>query len=262
MTTADAQTAALQVRDLDIGIGSRTLVRGLSFAGRPGEFICVLGTNGVGKTLTLHTLAGLRRAPGRIQLCGTALHELSRRQIARRVGLLLQLHDDAFPLTVLETALTGHYPRSAYWQWRDAGQRDAAREALAAVDLAALQSRSITTLSGGERERLALATLLVQDPAVWLLDEPANHLDPQHLLSAFELLRRQTERGRCIVATVHNPVLAARFADAVLLLHGDGRWEFGAAAKLLDATRLEQLYRTPFNRYRSESGRDDVWLPL
>ena len=103
------------------------------------------------------------------------------------------------------------------------------RDALRRCDLSRPgKHAAITTLSGGERERLALATLMVQDPAVWLLDEPLNHLDPQHQVSVMkelEPLRRPA--GRIIVCTLHNPSLAARHASHALLLYGDGTWEFG-----------------------------------
>jgi iron complex transport system ATP-binding protein len=256
----------LQANDLTVTVPGRTLIAGLNFAAAPGRLICVLGTNGVGKTLLLHTLAGLRPpAGGRVTLCGDALNSLPRKTIAQRLGLLLQLQADAFPLSVLETALTGHFPRTGWRGWHSAAHRAAALAALAAVDLAGLAERNVTTLSGGERERLAIATLLVQNPEVWLLDEPANHLDPRHQLAAFELLRRQAEAGRSVVATIHNPALAMRYADAVLLLSGEGRWEFGPTHELLTAAQLERVYATPFHRYTGATPTNPdatVLLPL
>ncbi|MEE4186550.1 MAG: ABC transporter ATP-binding protein [Gammaproteobacteria bacterium] len=256
----------LQCHDLTIEVAGRTLVADLNLTAAPGQLICVLGTNGVGKTLLLHTLAGLRPAGhGTITLCGSPLASLPRKAIAQRLGLLLQLHDDAFPLTVLETALTGHFARTGWRGWHRGAERRAALAALAAVDLAGFEARSITTLSGGERERLAIATLLVQNPQVWLLDEPANHLDPRHQLAAFELLRRQADSGRSVMATVHNPALAMRFADAALLLFGDGSWAFGPATELLTIEQLEKLYDTPFHRYTGATPANPgatVLLPL
>jgi len=257
---------ALQARHLDVAVAGRTLVADLNFVAAPGQLICVLGTNGVGKTLLLHTLAGLRAAArGQITLCGAELDNLPRKTIAQRLGLLLQLHADAFPLTVLETALTGHFAHTGYRGWNRSAHRAAALAALAAVDLSGFEERSITTLSGGERERLAIATLLVQNPQVWLLDEPANHLDPRHQLAVFELLRRQADAGRSVIASVHNPALAMRYADAVLLLFGAGAWKFGATGALLTSEQLERLYATPFHRYTGatpDNPEATVLLPL
>ena len=244
----------LAIADLSVSVASRRLVHQLQLEVEGGTFVCILGTNGVGKTLTLHTLAGLRpAAAGAINVCGDPLQSLSRRELARRLGLLLQIFDDGFPLTVLERALMGRYPHLRLWQWAQDEDRRLAMSALQEFDLAGLEERNVMTLSGGERERLALATLHVQDPAIWLLDEPMNHLDPHHQLDVMQTLQAKAHEGRIVITTVHNPGLAMRFADQVLLLYGEGDWEYGSAADLMEPGRLERLYQTPFAWFRSDS---------
>jgi len=244
----------LQTRALRIDVAGRTLVRDLDLDIPAGCFVCVLGTNGAGKTLTLHTLAGLRGAAGSIRLCGDELQSLSRSEVGRRLGLLLQIHEDAFPLTVLDSVLMGRFPHLGFWQWAGAEDRELARDALRRCDLAGLENRLITTLSGGERERAALATLMVQNPAIWLLDEPMNHLDPHHQIQVLEELAAVAAAGATVITTVHNPALAMRYADHALLLYGDGEWEFGASDALLVPERLERMYRTPFDYYTASRG--------
>jgi len=253
--------SALSCRDLTIRINSRLLVEDLDLTLEPGDFVCMLGPNGVGKTLTLHTLAGLRDPEnGEVVLAGHALHSLSRPDIARRLGLLLQHHEDAFPVTVLETALMGRHSHIGFWQWESPSDLQCARAALADMDLAHLEQRPAGSLSGGERRRLSMATLLVQNPAVLLLDEPMNHLDPLHRFSLLEKLKDLAGRGRTVLASIHDPVLASRYADSVLLLYGDGRWKYGPTHKLLTAEHLGELYGTPFARYSSDD--DNVLLPV
>ena len=110
-------TAHLACHDLDVSVADRKLVANLRLTIAAGSFVCVLGPNGVGKTLTLHTLAGLRpAASGSIELNGEHLAALERRTIAKRLGLLLQVQTDPFPTTVLETALMGRHPRLDFWQ--------------------------------------------------------------------------------------------------------------------------------------------------
>jgi iron complex transport system ATP-binding protein len=248
--------------NLTVTVADRPLVSNLNVNVEAGSFVCVLGTNGVGKTLTLHTLAGLR-APhsGGIRLNGENLTSLPRKEIARRLGLLLQIHDDAFPMTVMDSVLMGRYPHAGFWQWSGSRDREAVIAALHQLDLNGIDNRIITSLSGGERERVALATILVQDPAIWLLDEPTNHLDPHHQLIVLDTLKSLARRQRIIITTVHNPALAMRYADFVLLLFGDGEWEFGPAGQLLEPGRLERMYRTPFDYYQSSAGRRTL-LPV
>ena len=249
--------ACLQTVDLDIEVAGRTLVRKLNLDIQAGALVCVLGTNGAGKTLTLHTLAGLRQAPGSVLLCNTDMATLSRREVARRLGLLLQIHEDAFPLSVMDSALMGRFPKLDFWQWPGRRDQSIVLEALHRFDLDGLEHRMITTLYGGERERVALATLMVQDPAIWLLDEPLNHLDPHHQIAVLSELADVAASGKVVLTTVHNPALAMRYATHALMLYGDGDWEFGEAATLLEPERLERMYQTPFDYYTAQSGAAD-----
>ncbi len=246
----------LTSRALDVTVAGRSLVRALDLEARGGEFIAVLGRNGVGKTLTLHTLAGLR-APtaGRVELDGLGLAAWPGRERARRLSLLPQTTEDPFPSTVFDTALIGRHPHLPFWQWEGAEDFAQARAALAAVGLAGLEARAVESLSGGERRRLAVATLLAQDAAVCLLDEPTNHLDPQHRNEVLALFRARATAGLLVIATLHDATLAARYADRVLLLHGDGRWDFGDAATTLTASQLSELYRVPVEELAARGGR-------
>lgn len=251
-TAALSPRAALSVRALTIQAGERALVSELTLDVQPGEFMAILGRNGSGKTLTLHALAGLG-APvsGEVQLRGTPLRELTRRAIARELGLLMQDREEGLPATVLESVLIGRHPHLKLLQWESATDRKIALTCLERLQLGSFAERSLETLSGGEQRRVAIAALLVQDPRVMLLDEPTNHLDPHHQIAVLELFRGLTRAGRAVVATLHDPTLAARFADRALLLFGDGRWRCGAAAEVLTCKSLGELYLTPILELQS-----------
>lgn len=229
-----------------MGVGARQLVAGLSLEFRAGEFVAILGRNGSGKTLTLHTLAGLRRPQaGEVHLDGVAMETLSRRAVALRLGLLAQDVEESFVMTALEAVLVGRHPHLKLWQWESAEDERIAHAALTAVDLEDFSGRRTDTLSGGELRRVAVAALLAQEPSAFLLDEPSNHLDPAHQLGILGLFRELCNAGKTVIATMHDPTVAARFADRVILLHGDGRWAAGAAMELLTAEKLSELYLAP-----------------
>ncbi len=260
-TMPDTDTPLLEARGLTVTAGRRRLVEDLDLALGPGEALAVLGPNGVGKTLTLQTLAGLRKpAAGEVLVDGRPLAAWPRRTLAQRLGLLPQGTEDPFPATVMEEALIGRHPHLGFWQWESPDDLAIAREALAEVDLAGLESRSLDTLSGGERRRLSVATLLVQDPAVWLVDEPTNHLDPQHRLGVMRLLSARAQAERAVVVTLHDVNLAAGWCDRCLLLFGDGSWELGPAADVLTEEAISRLYHMPVRRVEFE-GRA-LFLPL
>ncbi len=223
---------------------------------RPGEFVALLGRNGSGKTLTLHTLAGLRRPQGGgVYLDGKAMESLSRRAVALRLGLLAQDVEESFVTTALEAVLVGRHPHLKLWEWESTEDERIGLDALAAVDLEGFAGRRTDTLSGGELRRVAVAALLAQEPSVFLLDEPSNHLDPAHLLGMLELFRRLCSGGKTVIATLHDPTVAARFADRAVLLHGDGRWEAGAASQLLTAEKLSELYGAPMLQLEAQGRR-------
>lgn len=238
--------AVLAAKSVAIWGGPQELVSELSIEFAPGEVVAILGRNGSGKTLTLHTLAGLKPPQrGEVSLDGVPLTHLSRRAIARRLGLLMQDLEESFTTSVLEAVLIGRHPHLALWQWESAADEQLARRALANVHLEQFAERNIDTLSGGEQRRVAVATLLAQEPGIFLLDEPTNHLDPQHQLHVLSLFRSLADSGSTVIATLHDPTLAARFADRAVLLFGDGRWRVGVAREVLTSAALSELYLTP-----------------
>ena len=246
----------LRCESLEVGIPGRVLVSELDLTVPRGSFVAVLGTNGAGKSLTLHTLAGLRPASsGMVRIDGRAVDEWTRRELALRLSLLPQASEDPFPSTVLEAVLVGRHPHLGFWEWEGEGDLDIAKAALAAVDLSGFEDRAVESLSGGERRRLAIAGVLAQDPSICLLDEPTNHLDPNHQIDALALFRSRVDRGGTVIATLHDATLAARYADQVLLLFGDGSWIYGDAREALRTDHLARLYRTPVHELAFEGRR-------
>jgi iron complex transport system ATP-binding protein len=246
----------LETRDLSLSIGGKLICKNLNLQIQAGERWGTLGVNGVGKTTLLLALAGMK-APhsGSVFLQGRPLSELTRRNAAQTCGVMFQDSDDAFPASVLETALIGRHPHLRAWEWESAADEAIARAALQAVGLAGLELRATNTLSGGERRRLALATLLTQDPALMLLDEPVNHLDLHHQIDALELLTRQvTQHGKTLLMVLHDVNLAARYCDAVLLLFGDGEVLQGATREVLTLENLTRLYGHPVRSVETAEG--------
>ena len=242
----NAPPPKLACRALSVSVPGRTLVSTLDLSVASGEFLAILGPNGVGKSISMHTLAGLRSPQsGSIELGGADIRTLTRQQIASSLALLPQYTEDIFPATVFDTVMIGRHPHIGRFQWESDLDREIARQSLALVDLADLVDRDVLTLSGGERRRLAVAQVVTQSPAVYLLDEPTNHLDPQHQLDVLRLFAGKTGAGDTVIASLHDVNLAARYADRCLLLYGDGRWETGETAAVLTGDRLSELYGTP-----------------
>jgi iron complex transport system ATP-binding protein len=249
------------VSALDVAIAGRTLCRDLNLRIEPGQCWGILGRNGAGKTTLLHTLAGLRTAErGQIRLKGNDIAQLSRQHIAQSLGLVPQDSHDAFPCTVLETALIGRHPHLGQWAAESPDDFRRAQSALQTVGLRGLETRRIDTLSGGERRRLALATILVQEPDLFLLDEPTNHLDLHHqitLLTHFWNLVKSEQRA--VLMSLHDVNLALRFCDHLILLFDNGATIAGPGRECVSKQLLEELYGHPFTELESAMG--PVYLP-
>lgn len=245
----------LSASGLTVSVNERLLVEDLSLDVAAGEVVAVLGKNGAGKTLTLKTLAALREPDaGEIRLHDRTLAQYGRRELARELALLPQDVEDVFPSTVTETAQIGRHPYLGLLGLETAADRAACRSALSRVGLNALAGRDVQSLSGGERRRVAIAQILCQSPSCYLLDEPLNHLDPQHQLDVLEIFRELANDGAAVLAALHDVNLARRFADRALVLYGDGEWHCGPVADLLVPDTLSRLYGVAMEAVRWRDG--------
>ena len=153
--------------DIRVSVPGRLLVDALNLELHRGELIAVLGQNGAGKTLSLLTLAGLRDADtGTVRIGANDIQTSPRAAVAQQLALLPQDVEDIFPATVIDTVLIGRHPHIGKLRWESAEDYAIANRALDTMGLADLAQRDVLTLSGGERRRLSIAQILVQQPEI------------------------------------------------------------------------------------------------
>ena len=252
----------LSTHDLRIEIGDVVVCRDLCTTFLPGQVWTILGPNGVGKSTLLRTLAGLYQPiAGQVSFDGEPLADIPRRKRARQIGILFQDHADVFPLTVMETVLTGRHPWCSPLQGESALDLERVDQVLGQVGLNGFQDRNLFSLSGGERRRVDLAALAVQDSAVVLLDEPSNHLDPRHQVTLLGGMIDEWRRARrTVVMVLHDINLAVRFSDYLVFLYGDGKASHGLVAEMATEGHFSRLYDQPMGRYQANDR--DLFFPL
>jgi len=203
--------------------------------------ITIAGPNGAGKSTLLGILAGLRSPyGGSCMFAGKEIRQWPKREFARRVAFLPQSVRMEFPFTVEEVVLMGRTPYASGW-FQTPEDRSAAEEAMTTTDTLAFCGRDFRTLSGGEAQRVILASALTQRPEALLLDEPATHLDLRHQLSLYRLLG-ELAKSRLVVAVTHDLNLALQFSDRVMVLE-DGRIAGdGAPADVLNPALIARVF--------------------
>ncbi|MEQ8955825.1 MAG: ABC transporter ATP-binding protein [Gammaproteobacteria bacterium] len=234
----------LRVNKLDVHVGDLAISIDLNLSVMSQDRWCLLGRNGVGKTTLLHSLIGLYPATsGEILIEQCRLGQLKRRELAKKAGILFQDGLDAMPATVLETVMLGRHPHVQSLLLDTPEDLAMARACLRDFGLEGLADRQITSLSGGERQRLALARLLAQQPRLYLLDEPSNHLDIAYQVTLQKVLQARMNRdAAALIMATHDINLAARFCDHFLLLNGDGTAIAGTREEVLTRDRLAEAF--------------------
>ena len=244
----------LITQQLSVNIGDVSACHALSMTFSAGQVWSVLGRNGVGKSTLLKTLAGLRRpTAGDLIINDKLLSTVPRRKRAQLIGMLFQEQDPTFPATVLETALTGRHPWLSLFAGESPTDVDLAQQELNRMGLDGMQKRELFSLSGGERRRVDLSALVLQDTKIALLDEPANHLDLHYQTDILgDLINRWKLDNRIVIMVMHDLNLAMRFSDHLLLLFGEGETLHGKTSDLATEKNLSRLYGHSLKRYPAE----------
>tara|TARA_R110001583_G_scaffold32107_3_gene109864 strand:+ start:12866 stop:13669 length:804 start_codon:yes stop_codon:yes gene_type:complete len=231
---------SLELDDVKWSAGYRQIIKGVSLAVKPGEFLGLIGPNGSGKTSLMSILSGIRRpGQGRALLAGQDMHKHGRRKLAQHIGFVEQQADTTDRLSVREAVSLGRTPYLSMlspWTARD----DAlVAQALNDVDMAHMADRYWQTLSGGEKQRVHIARALAQEPKYLLLDEPTNHLDIRHQLGLLELVRHLPVT---VVAALHDLNHAALFCDRIAVMNHGALVGLGTVADILTETMLRDVF--------------------
>lgn len=236
--------ATLAAERLSLAYGRVGIVDNLDLAVPDRAFTALVGPNGSGKSTILRALAGLL-APrdGTILLDGRSIARLPSKQTARRVGVLSQGPGAPEGLTVLDLVRQGRYPhRSLFGRWSQADE-DACAQALSLTGMDALRNRPLDSLSGGQRQRAWIAMTLAQETDIVLLDEPTTFLDLAHQIEVMELIATLVgERGKTVVAVLHDLNQAARYADHMVLLKAGRIVAVGRPEEVMTVKSIDEVF--------------------
>ena len=202
-------------------------------------------------------------APERLRMLfdGRALAGIGRRETARRIAYVPQSADLVFPIRSLDLVLQGRAPHGRGFSADSPEDRRRAREAMLACDVAGLEERDASALSGGERRRVFLARALAQEAELWLLDEPTSGLDPRHRFEFLEVLVREHRvRATTVLLVTHDIDLAAGLADRVILLRDGRALAEGPPEESLTPETIREAFSVAARVEKDPAGRVRVFL--
>ncbi|MET9478999.1 heme ABC transporter ATP-binding protein [Streptomyces sp. NPDC006638] len=237
-------TTVAEARTLHMSRGGRDVLTGINLTSRAGEVLALVGPNGAGKSTLLAVLAAdLAPDEGEVRICGRDARAWSAPELALRRAVLPQTAAPAFPFTVEEVVRMGRAP----WSGTARADEDDAvvAEAMAATEVTPFAGRAVSTLSGGERARVALARVLAQRTPLLLLDEPTAALDLRHQELVLRVCRARAAAGDAVVIVLHDLGLAAAYADRAAVLHAGHLAAEGPPHEIFEETLLTPVYGHP-----------------
>lgn len=215
----------------------------VSFSLQDGEVMSILGPNGCGKTTLLKCLNSLiRLGKGKVAIDGQDIAYLPRVRIAKAIGYVPQLHQPAFPFSVLDTVLVGRAPHLGLLESPKPQDVSIAEEALETMGIYHLRDKPYTQLSGGERQMVIFARVLAQQPSLLLLDEPTSHLDFGNQIRVLALVEKLAATGLPIIMTSHFPDHVFMVADKVAMMKNGEFLDFGPPDKVITDASLSEVY--------------------
>jgi len=236
----------LTATSLTYAVGSSILVDCVSIEAMPGEVVAILGPNGAGKSTLLGLLSGeLTPESGAVLYSSANVADMSNADRSLKRAMFSQRIPVDVPFTARAVVELGRFPHRHDRSLSPQQDRTIVDDALTATDTAQFSDRIYATLSGGERTRVTLARVLAQDTPLVLLDEPTTALDVYHRERVMNIIRSSANRGRTIVAVLHDLNAAAAYADTIVMMaHGKVK-AAGTVDEVLDPELLSDVYQQP-----------------
>ncbi len=244
----------LQIEDVSFSYDEEPVLKDVSFDLRQGEFVGVIGPNGSGKSTLLKLLGGvLAYDGGSISFRETDLRQCNRKEFARSVAWISQEHPMVFPFKVSEIVLMGRHPYLSPLTFEGQDDFDIARGAMELTQTLKFSDRGFNEISGGEKQRVIIASAIAQEPEMMLLDEPTSALDIKYQMQILKILRRLNHQdGITLVLAMHDLHLASKFCQRLILLSEGKIVCDGPPEDVLKKEILEEVYGVKVKLFRDE----------
>ena len=256
--STDSNTHTLEVQDLSVELGRKRILDNIHLSFRSGSWVGILGPNGSGKTTLLRTLAGHLPYTGSATLNGTEIRSWNRKQLSFVLSFMRQHLSLQFDLSVEDFVLLGRLPHQRWFGQTTQKDTDVINTALDRLQLAALRTRPVRSLSGGEQQRVMLAQSLVQHAHILFLDEPTAHVDIHYQYAFLDQIKEQVAKGALVMSVFHDIDLAARYCHQLLVLNEGSVAGLGSPHQVLTESLIAEVFRMKCQVHRTDDHIDRI----
>lgn len=234
----------VEVKGLSFSYGERQVLRDISFTAEAGEFLAILGSNGVGKSTLFRCVLGLLPGfSGEVTVEGRDIRKLSVKELASLVAYIPQISAPAFNYSVEDVVLMGTTAKLGAFASPGPAETERAHWAMEKIGISHLSSRCFHHISGGERQLAIIARALAQDAKILMLDEPTASLDYGNQMLVLSQAKALAGEGYTVIQTTHNPEHSYMFCDRILALKDGQVLAFGKPEEIMTRELISKLYR-------------------
>lgn len=234
---------SIEVKNLSFSYGEKEVLKDVSFTAEYGQFLSVLGPNGVGKSTLFRCMLGLLRpTAGGTFIDGKSTAGMTASQLSRYMAYIPQSHNPVFNYSVFDMVLMGTTGQMGNFSSPGKEQVRAAEKALARLGISHLRDRGYANISGGERQLALIARALVQDAKILIMDEPSSALDYGNRMRVMQTVKSLTKEGYTVIQSTHDPDQAFLYSDRVLAIHGGRVLAYGEPKETICDSLISTLY--------------------
>jgi iron complex transport system ATP-binding protein len=234
----------------------------ISFSVNPGELMCVLGANGVGKSTMLKCILGILPGyQGDIFVNDKEIRSMSPRERAEQIAYIPQANNPAFNYSVLDMVLMGTSAQLSGFGEPGKAEEARAKEALQKMEIEHLENRGYAQISGGEQQLVLIARALAQGAKILVMDEPTSNLDYGNQMRTHRQLRKLADEGYTILQSTHHPEQTYLFADRILCMQDGKIFVLGTPQEVINESLMRELYRVDVEMLRAEDDRARFFIP-
>lgn len=233
----------LEIKEVSCGYGDKNILSDVNFDIETGDILCILGSNGVGKTTLFKTILGfLKLQGGQIFLDGENIHNWSRKDFAKAIGYVPQAHTPPFPYKVKEVVVMGRTAHLGMFSSPSKSDYKIAYEIIDSLGISYLKDKVYTEISGGERQLVLIARALAQEPKILIMDEPTSNLDYGNQVRVLRHIKKLANKDIGIIMTSHFPDHAFMSSTKVLAINRGNKYKFGKPEEIVTSKLLKEIY--------------------